>query len=272
MYVGIVKVLAIQSCLTLCNPVDCSLPGSFVRRFLQARILEWLKCIHVHTYAWLYHINITLLYWMLGYHAGSSTDFLQLLSKSSITPRPQPSGFSNSILDVSPATLRAPCGEIGSCTQKHWVQRTGLDEAKSERVKKHLWIWGFDHACFLLHLDALSWFLPVERFNSGRFNLGADRRVRRSMSPGGLNGLFNFMKEVIKRIKGWKESKESVAVWGVPCAVDLLLSYSPMRAESPLLHAWPPAQRLLSFLTPGNSQTNCLGLPHLIPFHRGYQP
>ena len=31
-----------QSCLTLCNLVDCSLPGSSVHGILQARILEWL--------------------------------------------------------------------------------------------------------------------------------------------------------------------------------------------------------------------------------------
>ena len=31
-----------QSCLTLCNPVDCSPPGSSVRGILQARILEWV--------------------------------------------------------------------------------------------------------------------------------------------------------------------------------------------------------------------------------------
>ena len=31
-----------QSCPTLCNPVDCSLPGSSVRGILQARILEWV--------------------------------------------------------------------------------------------------------------------------------------------------------------------------------------------------------------------------------------
>ena len=31
-----------QSCLTLCNPVDCSLPGSSVLGILQARILEWV--------------------------------------------------------------------------------------------------------------------------------------------------------------------------------------------------------------------------------------
>ena len=30
-----------QSCPTLCNPVDCSLPGSSVHGIFQARILEW---------------------------------------------------------------------------------------------------------------------------------------------------------------------------------------------------------------------------------------
>ena len=32
----------VQSCLTLCNPVDCSLPGSSVHGIFQARILEWV--------------------------------------------------------------------------------------------------------------------------------------------------------------------------------------------------------------------------------------
>ena len=31
-----------QSCLTLCNPMDCRLPGSSVHGILQARILEWV--------------------------------------------------------------------------------------------------------------------------------------------------------------------------------------------------------------------------------------
>ena len=37
-----VKVLVAQSCLTLCNPKDCSPPGSYVHGILQARILEWV--------------------------------------------------------------------------------------------------------------------------------------------------------------------------------------------------------------------------------------
>ena len=30
-----------QSCPTLCDPMDCSLPGSSVHGILQARVLEW---------------------------------------------------------------------------------------------------------------------------------------------------------------------------------------------------------------------------------------
>ena len=36
------KVLFAQSCLTVCDPMDCSPPGSSVHRTLQARILEWV--------------------------------------------------------------------------------------------------------------------------------------------------------------------------------------------------------------------------------------
>jgi len=32
-----------QSCPTLCNPMDCSPPGSSVHGIFQARILEWLR-------------------------------------------------------------------------------------------------------------------------------------------------------------------------------------------------------------------------------------
>ena len=33
---------SLQSCLTLCNPMDCSLPSSSVHRILQRRIPEWV--------------------------------------------------------------------------------------------------------------------------------------------------------------------------------------------------------------------------------------
>ena len=41
-YTPKVKVLVIQSYLTLCDPMDCSPPGSFFHGIIQARIVEWV--------------------------------------------------------------------------------------------------------------------------------------------------------------------------------------------------------------------------------------
>ena len=37
-----VHVWSLQWCITLCNPMECGLPGSSVHGILQARILEWV--------------------------------------------------------------------------------------------------------------------------------------------------------------------------------------------------------------------------------------
>ena len=37
-----VKVLVTQPCPAICNPIDCSPPGSSVHGILQARILDWV--------------------------------------------------------------------------------------------------------------------------------------------------------------------------------------------------------------------------------------
>ena len=39
-----------QSCLTLCYPMDCSLPGSSVDGIFQARILEWVAISYIRQY------------------------------------------------------------------------------------------------------------------------------------------------------------------------------------------------------------------------------
>ena len=36
------KVEVAQSCPTLCDPMDCSLPGSSVHGIFQTRVLEWV--------------------------------------------------------------------------------------------------------------------------------------------------------------------------------------------------------------------------------------
>ena len=41
-----------QSCLTLCDPMDCSLPGSCVHGIFQARVLEWVALSFFRGSSW----------------------------------------------------------------------------------------------------------------------------------------------------------------------------------------------------------------------------
>ena len=43
---------SLQSCLTLCDPIDSSLPGSPVPGILQARKLEWVAISFSYTWKW----------------------------------------------------------------------------------------------------------------------------------------------------------------------------------------------------------------------------
>ena len=45
--------LITKSCATLCNPMDCSLPGSSVHGISQARILEWVAISFARGSSWL---------------------------------------------------------------------------------------------------------------------------------------------------------------------------------------------------------------------------
>ena len=52
-----------QSCLTLCDPVDCSPPGPFVHRVFLARTLEWVAISFSRTSSWprdQTHISLSL--------------------------------------------------------------------------------------------------------------------------------------------------------------------------------------------------------------------
>jgi len=60
-----------KSCLTLSDPMDCSLPGSSVHGISQARVLEWGAIAFSNIHATLYEIdNEELLY-----STGNSTQY-----------------------------------------------------------------------------------------------------------------------------------------------------------------------------------------------------
>ena len=54
--------LAAQSCLTLCDPMDCSPPGSSVYGILQARILEWVAMPSSRIYTLQYVLKTCIIY------------------------------------------------------------------------------------------------------------------------------------------------------------------------------------------------------------------
>ena len=70
-------VLVTQSCVTLCYPMDCSLPGSSVHGILQARILEWVAMrysreLHVNLYPTPRFLLLFLfLFCLIALYAGS---------------------------------------------------------------------------------------------------------------------------------------------------------------------------------------------------------
>ena len=78
-----------QSCPTLSDPMDCSLPGSFVHGIFQARVLEWgaiafsektddIVQIHIDTHT---HISLSLSHTHVYAHTcNSSLTYMLILS------------------------------------------------------------------------------------------------------------------------------------------------------------------------------------------------
>ena len=67
-----------QSCPTLCDPMDCSLPGSSVHGIFQTRILEWIAISFSKCLLWVYHIWLLLCWGMflLGLLSGGFSFFI----------------------------------------------------------------------------------------------------------------------------------------------------------------------------------------------------
>ena len=70
-----------QSCLTLCNPIDGSPPGSSVPGILQARILEWVAISFSNAWKWkvkgksLSRVRLLVTPWTVAYQAPPSMGF-----------------------------------------------------------------------------------------------------------------------------------------------------------------------------------------------------
>ena len=59
-----VVVLVDQTCLTLCSPMVCSLPGSSLHGILQARILEWVAISFSNMWKWKVKVKLLSCVWL----------------------------------------------------------------------------------------------------------------------------------------------------------------------------------------------------------------
>ena len=94
-----VKSEVTQSCQTLCNPMDCSPPGSPIHEIFQARVLEWVAISF--SKEWIINnnlIQLTLL--LLLFSRSVVSDSLQLCGLRHARlpcPSPSPRACSNSL-------------------------------------------------------------------------------------------------------------------------------------------------------------------------------
>jgi len=101
-----------QSCLTLCNPIDGSSPGSSVPGILQARILEWVAISFSNAWRWkvkvksLSHVRLFATPWTVAYQAPPPTGFCRQEYWSGV-PLPSSASLNSNICLFSLVRLRA---------------------------------------------------------------------------------------------------------------------------------------------------------------------
>ena len=72
---------SLQSCLTLCNPIDGSPPGSLILGILQARTLEWVAISFSNAWKWkvkvksLSRVRLLATPWTAAYQAPPPMEF-----------------------------------------------------------------------------------------------------------------------------------------------------------------------------------------------------
>ena len=72
-----------QSCLTLSDPMDCSLPGSSIHGIFQARVLEWGAIAFSRVYLY-YHSNFLFL--LTVFIVGEKQKINLLIGTANTTP------------------------------------------------------------------------------------------------------------------------------------------------------------------------------------------
>ena len=128
---------SLQSCLTLCNPIDGSPPGSPVPRILQARTLEWVAISFSNAWKWkvkvksFSRVRLLATPWTAAFQAPPSMGFSRQEYWSGL-PLPSPESWQTLFIAVTQKEMETD-GECTSST-KRWQE----ERVHSSRVLKML--------------------------------------------------------------------------------------------------------------------------------------
>ena len=126
---------SLQSCPTLCDPMDCSLPGFSVHGILQAKTLEWVVISFSNAWKWkvkvksLSHVWLFATPWTAAYQAPPSMGFSRQQYWSGL-PLSSPwmshrYRYVPSFLNLPPhltslGCYRAPLSSLSHTANSHW--------------------------------------------------------------------------------------------------------------------------------------------------------
>ena len=129
---------SLQSCPTLCDPIDGSPPGSPVPRILQARILEWVAISFSNAWKWkvkvksLSRVRLLATSWTAAYQAPPSMGFSRQEYWSGV-PLP------------SLKELATPSNILAWRTP--WTEKSGGLQFMGPQRVRHVWV--TKHTCGL---------------------------------------------------------------------------------------------------------------------------
>ena len=117
---------SLQSCLTLCDPIDGSPPGSPIPGILQARTLEWVAISFSNAWKWKVKVELLSRVWLLA------------TPWTAAYQAPPSVGFSKQeVLEWGAIAFSTKCSEAGP---KSRLQNQELRVGKREHQRKsHAW-------------------------------------------------------------------------------------------------------------------------------------
>ena len=134
----------LQSCPTLCDPIDGSPPGSPVPGILQARTLEWVAIAFSNAWKWkvkvklLSHVRLLVTPWIVAHQAPPSMGFSRQQYWSGVS-LPSPPTVTYSCVKISPCgwVVKLNASSLPRCAKTTTTTTTTSSPQKIQKEGKN---------------------------------------------------------------------------------------------------------------------------------------